>query len=72
MRTRLRFATLALAGAMSLAASARPATAAESSYGYCKMACGGALGGCGLLGLGVEFCSGVAAGCLYGCGANAA
>lgn len=72
MRTRLRFAALALAGAMSFAVSARPATAAESGYGYCKMACGAAvIVVCAAVGGGVEGCSGAMAGCLYGCSINA-
>jgi len=71
MRTRLRFAALALVGAMCFAASARPATAEPSDYGYCKMACGAATAGCAGLGLGLEFCAGMASGCLYGCSINA-
>jgi hypothetical protein len=71
MRTRLRFAALALAGMMSLAVSARPGAAAESDFGYCKMTCGGTALRCGAAGGNMEFCGGVGAGCLYGCGANA-
>jgi hypothetical protein len=71
MHTRMRFAALVLAGAMSFAVSARPGAAAESSFGYCKMACGATLAGCGALGGSAELCGGMMNGCLYGCSANA-
>jgi hypothetical protein len=71
MRTQLRFAALALAGAMSFAAATRPASAAESSYGYCKLACGAVAAGCAATVSDVEFCSGMGIGCLYGCNPNA-
>jgi hypothetical protein len=72
MRRRLRVSALVLAGAMSFAASARPAAAVvekDPAFGYCKIACGAATAGCvGVLG-DAEFCAGVATGCIYGCGA---
>jgi hypothetical protein len=71
MRTRLRFAALALAGAMSFAGSARTAAAAESGYGYCKLACGAAAATCGAAAKDVEFCGGMLTGCIYGCSVNA-
>ena len=71
MRARLRFAALALAGAMSIAASARTAAGAESSYGYCKLACGAAAATCGAATRDVEFCGGMLTGCMYGCSVNA-
>jgi hypothetical protein len=72
MRTRLRYAALALAGTMSFAASARLASAGESDFGYCKMACGAVAATCGAAGGGVEFCGGMLSGCIYGCGIKAA
>lgn len=68
MRTRLRFAALALAGAMCFAVSAR-AEATDKSFGYCKMGCTAVAAGCGTLtGGDVEFCGGMLTGCIYGCG----
>ncbi len=71
MRTHLRFAALALAGAMCVAGSANSARAAEDlvdkSTGLCKIGCTTAALGCGSLGGDAEFCAGMLAGCLYGC-----